>query len=178
MTRKQLWYYIKSDLKFYGGKTFIKATVTYFTKPSFRLMLNYRLGSYFIKKKSTFFNLLVVRYRYIQTTKRNCQISYDAVIGERLLLSHPIGIVIGKGVVIEDDVSIWQNVTIGNDGAAKGDADYPLIKKGAKIYCGAVVAGKIIIGSNAVVGANAFVNKSIPDNGVGVGVPCRVIEAK
>ncbi len=91
-------------------------------------------------------------------------------------LKHPIGIVVGEGVVIEPNVVLFQNVTLG--GARMGDAaisSYPTIGAGTVIFAGAVVVGKITIGRDCIVGANAVVTRDVPDGATVVGAPARVI---
>ncbi|MBF4448285.1 serine acetyltransferase, partial [Vibrio anguillarum] len=44
--------------------------------------------------------------------------------------------------------------------------------------CGACILGDITIGNNAIIGANAVVTKSVPDNGVVVGNPSKIISLK
>jgi acetyltransferase-like isoleucine patch superfamily enzyme len=48
---------------------------------------------------------------------------------------------------------------------------------GNNVYIGpnAIIAKNISIGNNCVIGAQTFVNKSIPDNSVVVGTPCKII---
>lgn len=105
-------------------------------------------------------------------------VSHQAKIGKRFRLPHPTGIVIGAGVVIDDDVTIFQNVTIG--AAKTGDAKkglYPHIKSGVTIYAGAVVIGKVRIGSNAIIGANSVAIRDVPDGSTCVGAPGKMLEA-
>lgn len=102
------------------------------------------------------------------------QISTDCVIGRRLRLPHPIGIVVGKGVVIGDDVTLYQNTTFGR--ASAQSSGYPRIGCGVTVYAGAVVVGDLVIGDKASVGANAVVTKSIPAGKSAVGVPAKVLD--
>jgi serine O-acetyltransferase len=108
--------------------------------------------------------------------KSNMYISPSAIIGSRLRLPHPTGIVIGSGVEIGCDVTIYQSVTLG--GRRSGDharAKYPKIGDNSIIYSGAAVLGDITIGKNCVIGANAVVLCDLPDNAIAVGVPARII---
>ncbi|MEZ8370504.1 serine O-acetyltransferase [Vibrio splendidus] len=103
-------------------------------------------------------------------------ISPNAKFDKTLKLRHPIGIVIGEGVKIEENVIIYQNVTIGADrigGARLGN--YPVIGSGTTIFSGAVLIGKIKIGKNCIIGANSVVTKDVPDNHIFAGVPARLI---
>lgn len=103
-------------------------------------------------------------------------ISSEATIGKGLKLPHPTGIVIGAGVRLGGDVTIYQNVTLG--GARLGDqkiGDYPTIGDGTVLFAGAVLVGGITVGRNCVIGANSVVTDNIPDNSTAVGAPARII---
>ena len=45
--------------------------------------------------------------------RKNCDISFLSTIGNRLRLPHPIGVVIGADVIVRNNVTIFQNVTLG-----------------------------------------------------------------
>ena len=61
---------------------------------------------------------------------------------------------------------------VANRGERKG---YPTIGDNVYIGPGAKLVGKIIVGNNAAIGANCVVTKDVPENGVVVGVPGKVI---
>ena len=166
---------IRNDLRFHGGGSLFRNLNIYLFNPSFRLLLNYRLGRYFRQSNNSFTRLLVRHYMYRMVTHRNCQISYEAVIGNNVKFLHPIGVVIGEHVVIEDNVRIWQQVTLGSHGK-KGQNLYPVIHRGVKIFAGAKIIGGIEVGENASIGANAVVLKSVPSNTVAVGVPAKILK--
>jgi len=107
--------------------------------------------------------------------KRNCDISYNATIGKNLRLPHPIGIVIGDGVIIKDNVMVFQQVTFGSHGKKNQSLSYPIVENNVKIFAGAKIIGGITIGENAIIGANAVVNIDVPANTKAVGIPCRII---
>ena len=50
------------------------------------------------------------------------------------------------------------------------------IKDGAWIGGGAIILPGVTIGKNSIIGAGSVVNRSIPDNCVAAGNPCRVIK--
>ncbi len=68
-----------------------------------------------------------------------------AVLGKGLFFDHATGIVIGETVVIEDDVSILQDVTLGGTGKELGDR-HPKIRRGVLIGAGAKILGNIEVG--------------------------------
>lgn len=66
-----------------------------------------------------------------------CDVGPGASIAGGVYFPHPHGIVIGKDAVIESEVWIFQNVTIGYDGVT----GYPHILEGVRVYSGACVVG-------------------------------------
>lgn len=105
----------------------------------------------------------------------NIDIHPGAVIGKRVFIDHGTGVVIGQTAIIEDDVLIYQGVTLGGVSLTQGKR-HPTVKKGAVIGAGAKVLGNIIIGENAKIGANSVVVKPVPDNATAIGIPAHVIE--
>ncbi len=98
-----------------------------------------------------------------------------ATIGRRVFIDHGVGVVIGETTIIEDDVLIYQQVTLGGVNTDKGKR-HPTIQKGAVIGAGAKVLGNIIVGENAKVGANSVVVKNVPSDCTAVGIPARVLK--
>lgn len=150
--------------------------VNYLYSSRFRVLLNHRLGKFFFKSNNFFIRQLGSYYKVRLVTKRNCDISYNSIIGKGLKMPHPLGIVIGDGVVIMDNVMVFQQVTFGSHGKKGEKLEYPIIEKGVKIYAGAKIIGGITIGENAIIGANAVVNIDVPPNSIAVGIPCKIIK--
>ena len=105
----------------------------------------------------------------------NIEIHPAAEIGHRVFIDHGIGVVIGETTIIEDDVTIYQGVTLGGVSLDKGKR-HPTIKKGAVIGAGAKILGNITIGEYAKIGANSVVVKEVPDCSTAIGIPAHVIE--
>ena len=105
----------------------------------------------------------------------NIEIHPAASIGNRVFIDHGIGVVIGETTIIEDDVTIYQGVTLGGVSLTHGKR-HPTIKKGAVIGAGAKVLGNITIGESAKIGANSVVVKEVPDYSTAIGIPAHVIE--
>jgi len=97
-----------------------------------------------------------------------------AVFGKGLFFDHATGIVIGETVVIEDDVSILQDVTLGGTGKELGDR-HPKIRRGVLIGAGAKILGNIEVGHCARVAAGSVVLAPVPHNTTVAGVPARVV---
>lgn len=96
------------------------------------------------------------------------------VIGKGIFLDHATGVVIGETCVIEDDVSILQNVTLGGTGKEWGDR-HPKIRRGALISVGAKVLGNIEIGEGAKVAAGSVVLESVKPHCTVAGVPAKPV---
>lgn len=95
-------------------------------------------------------------------------------IGKGILLDHATGVVIGETAVIEDDVSILHEVTLGGTGKAGGDR-HPKISRGVLIGAGAKVLGSIRIGEGAKIGAGSVVVKEVPPHSTVTGVPASIL---
>jgi serine O-acetyltransferase len=98
-----------------------------------------------------------------------------ATIGRRVFIDHAIGVVIGATAIVEDDVLIYQGVTLGGVSLDKGKR-HPTIKSNVVIGSGAKVLGNITIGTNSKIGANSVVVCDVPDNSTAVGVPAKIIK--
>lgn len=97
-----------------------------------------------------------------------------AKIGSGLLLDHATSFVVGETALIEDDVSILHEVTLGGTGKEKGDR-HPKVRRGVLIGAGAKLLGNIEIGTGAKIGAGSVVLDNIPPHSTAVGVPAKVI---
>lgn len=95
-------------------------------------------------------------------------------MGRGIMFDHATGIVIGETSVIDDNVSILQQVTLGGTGNEQGDR-HPKIKSGVLISAGAKVLGNIVIGEGAKVGAGSVVLRDVAPHTTVVGVPARVV---
>ncbi|QDH14483.1 serine O-acetyltransferase [Formicincola oecophyllae] len=97
-----------------------------------------------------------------------------ARLGQGLTIDHGTGIVIGETAIVEDNVSLFQNVTLGGTGHEEG-ARHPIVREGALVGAGAIVLGRVSIGRGAKVGAASVVLGNIPDYATAVGNPARVV---
>ena len=97
-----------------------------------------------------------------------------AKIGKGIFLDHATGLVVGSTAVIEDDVSILQDVTLGGTGKEDGDR-HPKIRNGVLIGAGAKILGNIEVGHCSRIAAGSVVLKSVPNNVTVAGVPAKVI---
>jgi serine O-acetyltransferase len=97
-----------------------------------------------------------------------------ARIGRGIFLDHATGLVVGMTSVIEDDVSMLQDVTLGGTGKERGDR-HPKIRRGVLIGAGAKILGNIEVGECARVAAGSVVLQPVPRNTTVAGVPAKIV---
>lgn len=114
---------------------------------------------------------------YYTCIRDRLAVKYGVEIGVKTMIDgpvnfpHPRNIIIGDGVKIGKNFTVFNNVTIGQN-----HGRYPVIGDNVVIYPGSVIIGDIHIGSNVVIGANSLVNRDIEDNMVAAGNPARSIK--
>jgi len=97
-----------------------------------------------------------------------------AVIGRNFFIDHGF-VVIGETAQIGDDVTIYQQVTLGgtNPTNGVGGKRHPTLEDGVIIGSGAQVLGPINVGPRARIGANSVVTRDVPAGATMVGIPAR-----
>ncbi|MDQ8755227.1 serine O-acetyltransferase EpsC [Sphingosinicella sp. LHD-64] len=97
-----------------------------------------------------------------------------AEIGRNFFIDHGF-VVIGETATIGDDVTIYQQVTLGGTNPTNGIAGkrHPSIRDGVIIGSGAQILGPIIVGPHARIGANSVVTKDVPEGATMIGIPAR-----
>ena len=91
-----------------------------------------------------------------------------------VMIDHATGVVIGETTTIDENVSIYQGVTLGGKGLDIGDR-HPKIQSGVSIYASSTILGNIIIGENSTVAAGSLVLKDVEPNTRVAGIPAKVI---
>jgi serine O-acetyltransferase len=97
-----------------------------------------------------------------------------ARIGSGILMDHATGIVVGETSVIEDNVSILHEVTLGGTGKQSGDR-HPKVRQGVLIGAGSKILGNVEIGAGAKIGAGSVVLDAVPPHCTVAGVPARIV---
>ena len=145
-----------------------------FNYPGVWAIINYRISNSLYKKGYKRFARIISGISQLLT---NTDIHPAATIGRRVFIDHGFGVVIGETTIIENDVLIYQGVTLGGVSLSQGKR-HPTIEKNTVIGSGAKVLGNIIIGENCKIGANSVVVKNVPCSSTAVGVPARIIKRK
>ncbi|CAG7644940.1 serine O-acetyltransferase EpsC [Actinacidiphila bryophytorum] len=130
---------------------------------------------------------LRVPARLVTLIGRRCSGGVDihpgARIGRRLFVDHGCSVVIGEQAVLGDDVTIFQQVTIGAVGWWRdnrlpvGERRHPIIGDRVVIGAGATILGRIEVGDDCVIGAHALVLTDVPPKSV-VRAPASVTTAR
>ena len=177
MKFKEFIFLVKSDLHRYAGNSRLASFVySIIIEPGFVYSFWMRICTYLESHpifKYLFFPLariILMHYEY----KFGISISPRTQIGSGFYICHFGGIIINQSAVIGKNCNISHEVTVGraNRGARKG---IPVIGDNVYIGPGAKVIGNIRIGNNVAIGANSVVTKDVPNNGVVVGIPGKVI---
>jgi serine O-acetyltransferase len=108
------------------------------------------------------------------------EIHPGATIGRRLFIDHGMGVVIGETAEIGDDVTMYQDITLGgtspsvNSAAQANKKRHPTLNDRVIVGAGAQVLGAITVGHGAKVGANAVVVNDVPAGAMVVGIPAKI----
>jgi serine O-acetyltransferase len=97
-----------------------------------------------------------------------------ARIGQGVFIDHGTGVVIGETAVVEDNVSMLHEVTLGGTGKQSGDR-HPKVRRGVLIGAGAKILGNVEIGQGSKVAAGSVVLDNVPPRSTVAGVPARVV---
>ena len=144
----------------------------FFNYPGVWALINYRIShALYVKGFKRFARIL----NGLSNIFTKTDIHPACTMGRRVFIDHAIGVVIGATAIIEDDVLIYQNVTLGGVSLDKGKR-HPTVKSNSVIGSGAKVLGNITIEKNSRIGANSVVICDVPKNSTAVGVPAKVIK--
>ncbi|MCL2473546.1 MAG: serine O-acetyltransferase [Alphaproteobacteria bacterium] len=97
-----------------------------------------------------------------------------AKIGKGILLDHAHSVVIGETAVIEDNVSMLHETTLGGNGKDRGDR-HPKVRQGVVIGAGAKILGNVTIGKNSSIASGSVVLENVEENTTVAGVPAKLV---
>lgn len=117
---------------------------------------------------------------------KDVYVDFDVQIGDNVKIQN--GSYIYHGTILESGVFVGPGVIFTNDkrprainpnGSLKTDDDWEVgstvVKYGASIGAGSIVITDVAIGKFAMVGAGSVVTKDVPNNGLVVGNPARLV---
>lgn len=111
----------------------------------------------------------LTKWNWMCQHREGLKLGKNADIGAFTYINARYGVEIQKNVQIGSHCSIYSHSTIDNK---KGKVT---IKRNARIGSHSVLMPGVTIGENSIVGTFSFVNTSIPDNVIAVGVPAKVM---
>jgi serine O-acetyltransferase len=100
-----------------------------------------------------------------------------ASIGQEFFIDHGSGVVIGETAEIGDRVTLYQGVTLGGTGFARGKR-HPTVEDDVTIGSGAKLLGPVTVGHGAKVGANTVVIEDVPPKSTVVGNPGHTVRVE
>ncbi len=168
-----LWQLIKEDFAVpkKNDPALNSSLELFFNYPGVWAIINYRITNALYKKN---FKILSRVISGISTFLTKTDIHPGCKIGRRVFIDHAIGVVIGETAIVENDVLIYQGVTLGGVSLNKGKR-HPTIKSNCVIGSGAKILGNITIEKNSRIGANSVVICDVPKNSTAVGVPAKIL---
>jgi len=107
---------------------------------------------------------------YTSRAVTGVEIHPAARIGSDFFIDHGSGVVIGETAEIGDRVTLYQGVTLGGTGFARGKR-HPTLEDDVTVGSGAKLLGPVTVGRNAKVGANTVVIEDVPPHTTIVGNP-------
>ncbi|MFF4457536.1 serine O-acetyltransferase [Streptomyces goshikiensis] len=95
------------------------------------------------------------------------EIHPGAVLGRRVFIDHGAAVVVGQTATVGNDVTIYQQVTLGavgwwaDNARPAGERRHPAIGDGVVLGANATVLGPVTVGDRALIGAMATVTEDI-----------------
>ncbi len=151
-----------------AAKSTIEIALLY---PGPRAILFHRCAHWFYEQRLTFIARLISEIgRWVS----GIEIHPGAKLGQRLVIDHGMGLVIGETAEVGDDCILFHGVTLGG---TKFDPvkRHPTVGNRVLIGTGAAILGPITLGDDARVGANAVVTRSVEPGVTVVGNPAKPI---
>jgi serine O-acetyltransferase len=142
-----------------------------FCYPGFQALQLYRMANGLWRREFYFLARLLSHVARMVT---GIEIHPGATIGKRFFIDHGMGVVIGETAIIEDDVTLYHDVTLGGVSPvdeSKGQLRHPHVQSGVIVGAGAQLLGPVTIGKNARIGSNAVVVRDVAEDSIMVGVP-------
>lgn len=184
-TLKKLRLYIASDLYRYMTSTSAKAFIRGWYIAGFRYTFFMRCCRYFGRKGKLLwpvYMLCRIALRHY-SVKYGFQIPWQADIGPGLCIGHYGPIIVNPSAKMGINCNITVGVLLGLNHKTDADGkslgfEYPIVGDRVALGNGAKIIGGVRVGNDCAIGVNSVVTKDIPDMGVAVGMPAKVISQK
>lgn len=177
MTINRLKFLISSDVYRISGRAdYVSFFREFFLGDSFKYIFWLRVTQFSYEAAAFRFWLFPFGRFMLRRLRMKLGISipWTTAIGSGFYIGHFGGIVVNGRAKIGDNCNISHGVTIGKGNRGR-NAGYPIIGDCVYLGPGAKIIGAVKIGNYAAVGANCVVTKDVPEHGVVVGVPGRIV---
>jgi serine O-acetyltransferase len=145
-------------------------------KAGFQAVLFYRVSHWLFQRGWVYSAWFLTRLSIAVT---GADIEFNAEIGPGMFVSHPVGIVVGRGTVIGAEVTLFQGVTFGvRSWHPDAIRKFPRVGDKCYFFAGAAVLGNVTVGNECIVGAHAVLTADLPDGGLAMGVPAKIYPNK
>lgn len=150
-----------------AAKSYDEIALTY---PGVFALMIHRISHLLFKMGYILFARMLSEHAHSTT---GIDIHPGATIGNSFFMDHGTGIVIGETSLIGNNVTIYQNVTLGafsflrdeKGELIKGTKRHPTIEDNVTIYAGAtILGGETIVGNGAIIGGNVWLTDSVLPN--------------
>ncbi len=156
----------------YTTRGVLGAVLQLMLSPGLQVCVAYRVANWLHRRRLRLAAQIVCR---IGRQCSGAEIHPMATIGRGLCLPHPHGVVVGIGVRIGSECTLYDGVNLGVAHPDRPGEGYPALGERVLVGTGAKVLGGIEIGDGARIGANAVVLQSVPAGCVAAGVPARIV---
>lgn len=135
--------------------------------PTIRAIINHRIAHELRNLGVPLIPRMIAELAHSET---GIDIHPGATIGERFVIDHGTGVVIGETCIIGNNVKIYQGVTLGAKSfpvdeygnPIKGIDRHPIVEDDVIVYADATVLGRITIGKGSIIGGNVFLAHGVP----------------
>ena len=150
----------------------------FFTYSGFHAIIGYRVSHILWNLKLKFLARFLSNIVRVITA---IEIHPSVKIGKGFFIDHGAGLVIGETSQLGDNITMYQQVTLGGISPSlesktqRNVKRHPTLSDGVIVGSGAQILGPINIGLNSRIGANAVVLKDVPPNQTFIGIPARKV---
>ena len=182
MTKKELNEFLMSEAfkKKYPKnifRRFIKQYIDIHYNPTVSALYLIRKMQYLHSQKSRIKKYFARRIQMKLIHKYGIFLGFTTKIKNGLHLPHPTSIVFGSSVELGENVTIYQNTTIG--GLRTGDAKkklHPVVGNNCTVFANSLVLGNIVLQDYTTVGANSLLTTDTEPNSIYAGSPAKRVK--
>lgn len=148
---------IRADLRFLCATYHVSPSMALVSSRGFHALAVYRISHTLHRLKVPIVPLILTRL--IQVLY-GIDIDYRSHLAGGIIILHGVGVVIGKGVTVQEGTIIFHGVTLGVRKLFV--EEFPLVEAKCVLAAGCKIFGQVTIGSGSIIGANCVVLENVP----------------